>query len=52
VAQVHLPQGALTDADVHLHARVLDAVAGVVLHAGHDMALNPANQRCSHLADV
>jgi len=52
VRQVDLVQRDLVDLDVDGEAGVLHRVAGEVLHAGEDVALQPTGQRCAELTDV
>ena len=52
MGQVDLVQRALVHHDIHLEPRPFDAVARVVLDAGHDVALDPAHQGRAHLAQV
>ena len=52
VREVHLVQRDLVDLDVDLEAGVLHRVAGEVLRAGHDVALQATGEGCAQLADV
>jgi hypothetical protein len=47
VRQVDLVQRPVVDLDVHGEARVLHAVAGEALHAGHHVPLRPARERAA-----
>jgi hypothetical protein len=52
VRQVHFVERPLVGRHVDLEARVLDRVAGEVLHARHGVALHAAGERGAHLAHV